>query len=428
MVIAIIIGLILLNGIFAMSEIALVSARRTSLSNDARRGNKSAKVALKLVDNPERFLSTVQVGITLIGILTGMYSGDVLAGDLALAFERLGMNAATAYAVAKITILIVVTYFTIVIGELVPKRIGMVAAEKISKIVARPMHWLSLIASPFVWALSKSTHAISKLLGLKNKGSKITEEEIKTLVREGMEGGAVKVVEQSIVDRVFSLGDRNLESIMTHRSDMVWLDVGMTPAQIMETIAANPFNKYPAADRSLDDIKGIVFLKDVFPQIGAEDFSLADVIRPAEFFYENMEVYEALEQMKQSHLTCALVIDEFGVVNGIVTLKDIMEALVGEMPDPGEEPDMVERADGSYLVDGQYSFYNFLERFDVENDSAASDFNTLGGLFLDRLGRIPKEGDSISWQGFEFEIMDMDGARIDKILVTPPSPSGETEQ
>lgn len=428
MVILIIIGLILLNGIFAMSEIALVSARRTSLSNDARRGNKSAKAALKLVDNPEKFLSTVQVGITLIGILTGMFSGDVLAGDLAPAFEKWGMSPATAYAAAKIAIVIVVTYFTIVIGELVPKRIGMAAAEKISKISARPMHWLSLAATPFVWILSKSTYAVSKLLGLKNRGSKITEEEIKTMVREGMEGGEVKVVEQGIVDRVFSLGDRNLESIMTHRSDIVCLDAEMTPARIGEIIAANPFNKYPVVDRSLDNIRGVVFLKDMFAKIGTGGFSLADVMRPAEYLYENMEVYEALEQMKQSHLTCAFVIDEFGVVNGMVTLKDIMEALVGEMPEPGGEPDMVERADGSFLVDGQYSIYSFLERFDVQADYSGNDFNTLGGLFLDRLNRIPKPGDKLSWMGFEFEIMDMDGARVDKILVSRlPAPDAKEQ-
>lgn len=422
MIIIVIICLILLNGIFAMSEIALVSARRTSLSGEAKRGNSSAQRALNLVDKPEKFLSTIQVGITLIGILTGMYSGDILANDLAPVLEKWGMGAATAHTVAKVGIVIVVTYLTIVLGELVPKRIGMVAAEKISKAVAGPMHALSTVATPFVWILSKSTAGISKLLGLKDRGSKVTEEEIKTLLREGMEGGEVQEVEQDIVERVFTLGDRNLESIMTHRSDMVWIDVGMTAAEVRELVSGNPFSKYPVADGNLDNIAGILFLKDVFADIDSPDFSVRAAMSPAEYLYENMEVYAALEHMKISHLSCALVTDEFGVVNGMVTPMDIMEALVGEMPDAGEEPEIVDRGDGSYLIDGQYSFYSFLEYFDITDDHPHAEYNTLGGLILDELGRVPKTGENLSWDGFVFEIVDMDGARIDKVLATRAAP------
>lgn len=418
MVILIILGLVLLNGIFSMSEIAVVSARRTSLSNEAKRGSSSARAALRLMNNPDRFLSTVQVGITLIGILTGMYSGDALAGDFAPILEGWGMNSAYAYTAAKVIIVVLVTYVTIVLGELLPKRIGMYASEKIAKFIAKPMHWLSVIATPFVWILSKSTAALSKLLGIKGKASTVTEEEIKSMIREGTEGGEVQMVEQDIVERVFSLGDRNLESIMTHRSDIIWLDINKSAEQINEIIKEHPFTKYPVADGNMDHVEGIVFLKDMFGKIESPAFSLKECVRPADYLYENMEVYAALENMKQRRLTCALIIDEFGTVNGMVTLKDIMEALVGEMPEPDEEPDIVKRGDGSYLVDGQSSFYNFLDYFDRTDLYPDNEYNTLSGLILARLGSIPKVGNTITWGDFVLEIMDMDGARIDKVLVT----------
>lgn len=414
----IILGLILLNGIFAMSEIAVISARKTSLNADARRGSKSAKAALKLADNPDRFLSTVQVGITLIGIVTGLYSGDVLAVHFAPVFEKLGMSAAYAYPVAKVVIVIVVTYLTILFGELVPKRIGMTAAEKVSKAIATPMYWLSIVAYPFVWLLSKSTSGLYQLLGIKDMGTKVTEEEIKSLVQEGTEGGEVREVEQDIVERVFTLGDRDLESIMTHRSDLVWLDVNMTKKDIRAVIEANPFDKYPVAVGNLDEIVGIAFIKDMFLKIDSTDFDIRRVVRPAEYLYENMEVYTALEKMKTGHIQCALVSDEFGTVKGMVTLLDIMEALVGDIPEEHEEPDIVERAEGGYLVDGQCSFYDFLEYFDLAELYAKYDYNTLSGLILQHLGNIPRTGEIVRWHDFTFEVVDMDGARIDKVLVT----------
>lgn len=420
MEIAIIVALILLNGIFSMSEIAVVSARKSSLNNEAKRGNKSAQSAVNLANNPDRFLSTVQVGITLIGILTGLYSGDVLADDFAKVLSNTGIPQQYVLTVSKVSIVIVVTYFTIVFGELVPKRIGLSAAEKIAKFIARPMHYLSIAASPFVWVLSKSTSLIFNLLGIKNSDTKVTEEEIKSMIQEGIEVGEVQEVEQDIVERVFTLGDRDLESIMTYRGEIVWIDTDMTNQEIIGIIQNNPFDKYPVGNKDLDHVEGIVHLKDMFGKIEDPDFDIMQVVRPVHYFHENMEVYSALEEMKMKHVQYALVCDEFGIVRGIVTLKDILEALVGTILDPHEEPDIVQRQDGSCLVDGQCSFYDFLTYFKKGDLYSKYEYNTLSGLILDLLEHIPRTGELLTWKGFSFEIVDMDGARIDKVLVKRP--------
>jgi len=400
-----------------MSEIAVVSARKSSLKSEAKRGNKSAQAAVALSENPDRFLSTVQVGITLIGILTGLYSGDVLAEDVSMLFINAGMAAQYAYPLSKFGIVIVVTYFTIVFGELVPKRIGMSSAEKIAKIIARPMYYLSKIVSPFVWILSKSSALMFSLLSIDLSDSKVTEEEIKSMVIEGAEDGEVQDVEKDIVERVFNLGDRDLESIMTHRGEIVWIDTDMTNEEIVELIHKYPFDKYPVGTKDLDHVLGIVYLKDMFGSIETPDFDIKTVVRPVQYFYENMEVYSALEDMKSNHISYALICDEFGAVKGIVTLKDILEALVGTLLDPHEEPDIIQRQDGSCLVDGQCSFYDFLVYFKMGELYNKYDYNTISGLVLDKLGHIPKTGETMKWKSFSIEIIDMDGARIDKILV-----------
>lgn len=417
MEIAIIVLLILLNGVFSMSEIAVISARKSSLKTEAKRGSKSAQTAIKLSENPDRFLSTVQVGITLIGILTGLYSGDVLAGDVSALFISLGLSANYAYPLARFGIVIIVTYFTIVLGELVPKRIGMSSAEKVAKAIARPMHYLSVIVSPFVWLLSKSSALIFRMLGISLSESKVTEEEIKSMVIEGAEDGEVQDVEKEIVERVFNLGDRDLESIMTNRGDIVWIDTDMTNDEIVALIHKYPFDKYPVGTKDLDHVLGVVYLKDMFGKIESPDFDVKSVVRPVQFFSESMEVYSALADMKANHISYALVCDEFGAVRGIVTLKDILEALVGTLLDPQEEPAIVQRQDGSCLIDGQCSFYDFLVYFRMGDMYSKYDYNTVSGLILDKLGHIPKTGEILKWKGFIIEIVDMDGVRIDKILV-----------
>lgn len=418
MEIFIIIGLILLNGILSMSEIALVSARKARLELDAKRGNKSAQTALKLAGEPDRFLSTIQIGITLIGILTGLYSGEAFAYNLAEVVRHVPVLEPYALGVSKTIIVRIVTYLTLIMGELVPKRIGMGYAERVSMLVAKPMYFLSKLALPFVWLLSKSTSLVIKITGIKaNEENKVTEEEIKAIVKEGFDGGEVQEVEQDIVERVFNLGDRNVGSIMTHRSDLVWLDVTDSIEKIREKVQENLFNIYPVASEKFDNIKGVVYLKDLFGRIDEPDFSLEEVIRPAQYLPENQSVYNALEQFKEARVKYGIVTDEFGGIQGIVTLKDIMEGLIGQVPEVGEEAEIVQRADGSWLVDGQYNFYDFLEYFDMEDLYAEHDYNTLSGLILEILERVPKTGETLTWLTFEFEIVDMDGARIDKVLV-----------
>ena len=418
MEIFIIVGLILLNGILSMSEIALVSARKARLELEAKRGNKSAQTALKLAGEPDRFLSTIQIGITLIGILTGLYSGEAFAYNLSEVVRHVPVLEPYALGLSKTVIVIIVTYLTLIMGELVPKRIGMGYAERVSMLVARPMFLLSKLALPFVWLLSKSTSFVIKITGIKaNEENKVTEEEIKAIVKEGFDGGEVQEVEQDIVERVFNLGDRNVGSIMTHRSDLVWLDVTDSIEKIREKVQENLFNIYPVASEKFDNIKGVVYLKDLFGRIDEPDFSLEQVIRPAQYLPENQSVYNALEQFKQARVKYGIVTDEFGGIQGIVTLKDIMEGLIGQVPELGEEAEITQLADGSWLVDGQYNFYDFLEYFDMEDLYAEHDYNTLSGLILEILERVPKTGETLNWLTFEFEIVDMDGARIDKVLV-----------
>lgn len=418
MEVLIILILILLNGFFAMSEIAMISARRSNLEMLARQGDVRAKRALELIEDPDKFLSTIQIGITLIGILTGIYSGNALAGKFGAQLALLGIPLKTATVVAQITIVILVTYLTLIFGELVPKRIGMNAAEKIAKLVARPMRVLSLLASPFVWLLSHSTSGVTRLLGLKKTETKVTEEEIRSIIREGTEDGEVQEVEQKIMGRVFSLGDRTVESIMTPRSEMIWIDTAMTPAQIRKCVNDDPHDRYPVGDGSLDKLIGIIYLKDLFVHIDEPRFDIRKYTSPIKFFHEEFEVYSVLEQLRIEQIGYGIICDEYGVTRGIFTLRDVFEALVGEIPDTNEEPDIVERADGSYLVDGQCPFYDFLSYFNAEENFAHSEYNTISGLIIDLLEHIPTTRERVTWHGFEFEIVDMDGVRIDKILVT----------
>ena len=403
MEIVIIILLILLNGIFAMSEIALISARRSNLELRARQGNAGARRALRIIEDPDKFLSTIQIGITLIGILTGIYSGDALAAKFGRELALLGIPLRTATIAAQVTIVVIVTYLTLIFGELVPKRIGMNTAEKIACAVARPMRALSVAASPFVWLLSRSTAAITRLLGLKESDNKVTEEEIRSIIQESVDDGEVRAV----------------DSVMTPRSEIVWIDIAMTTDQIRERVNRNPHSLYPVADGELDKLVGVVYLKDLFQHLAEPDFNLCKTLRPVKFFHESCEVYNAMDQLRSEQLGYGIVCDEFGVTRGIVTLKDIFEALVGEIPEDLDEPDIVRREDGSCLVDGQCSFYDFLAYFNMEEVIPHTAYKTISGLILDELDHIPQTGEKLHWNRFTLEIVDMDGARIDKILVTP---------
>ena len=419
MEIIIIIILILVNGFLSMSEMAVVSARKSKLETDAKKGSKSAKAALELADNPDNFFSTLQIGITLIGILTGLFSGEAFAADLSVYVAKISFLSPYAYMISKAIIVILVTYLTLVIGELVPKRLGMAKAESIAKFIAKPMMFLSKLAYPLVWILAKSSALISNILGLnKTKDSPVTEEEIKAMMKESLNDGELDEAEHDIVERVFDLGDRKISSIMTHRSELVTLDINDTKETLIRKIEGNLYNTYPVVSGKLDNIVGFVNLKALFVAVQKDDFSLKNIVAKAFYLPENMNLNKALEFFKKERIKSALITDEFGCVVGIVSLKDIMEAIVGEMLEEDELADIIEREDGTFIIDGRYSFYDFLAYFDKEymfDDDI--NFNTISGLIIDILEEIPQEGQKVRWHDFTFEIMDMDAARIDKVLV-----------
>lgn len=414
----IIISLILLNGLLSMAEMSVVSSRKSKLEMEAKKGDKGAQRALDLAENPDNFLSAIQIGITLIGILTGLFSGEAFAGDLAAVLEKVPFIGGYAYGISETLIVVSVTYLTLVFGELVPKRIALAKAEPISKAIAKPMTLLSRITSPAVWLLAKSTGAVMKLSGIKeDEENKVTEEEVKAVMRESLDDGEIDEVEHDIVERVFNLGDRNVSSIMTHRTDVVFLDIEDSVEELRLKVKENIYNTYPVISGEPDNIVGVAHLKNLFGTMDQPGFKLQDIL--AEVFYlpKDMSVYDALEKFKNGRMKSAIVTDEFGGVLGIVTLKDILEALVGAMPEENDANDWMVREDGSILVDGQYSFYDFLAEFDKEDMYQENDYNTISGLLIDILKEIPHAGQVVTWDEFRFEIMDMDGARIDKILV-----------
>lgn len=402
-----------------MSEIALISARKSSLKSEASKGSKSARKALGLQDNPDRLLSSVQIGITLIGLLTGLFSGNKIATLLAQVLADAGLEYRLASGLAQTLIIIVVTFLSIVLGELVPKRIGMNSAEKVAMVMAGPMSFISKLAKPVVWLLSKSTSLIICLLGVKEQESKVTEEEIKSIIQEGTDVGEVLPVEQDIVGRVFTLGDLTVSSIMTLRSDIVWLERSMTETEVRECIERNLYEEYPVVDNDLDHVVGILRLKDFVVNSGKPHFSLEKMLTRPTYFHENMSVYKTLEEMKSQKVSRALVCDEFGSCCGIITHKDILEALIGDMHDDIEDtPDIMERADGGgWLVGGQCMMYEFLDHFGLDEAMQDYEFTTVAGLILHTLERMPTVGECVRWGEFTFEVVDMDGPRIDKVIV-----------
>ncbi|MFT3702433.1 MAG: hemolysin family protein [Agriterribacter sp.] len=415
----IILGLILLNGIFSMAEIALVSSRRARLESQAAKGDKRAKHALELTEHPDTFLSTVQIGITLIGVLTSIFAGETLKDKLAEYLTQFKWLGSYVNGTATAIIVIIITYFTLVLGELVPKRIGLSSPETIAKLAARPMSILSKITYPFVWLLSKSTYLVVRLFNIKPKDNQVTEEEIKAIISEGTEQGTIEEAEQEIIERVFHLGDRNITSLMTHRNDIVWFNLLKDEEKIKEKVISDPHSVYPICDNDIDNIKGVVSIKDLY--VHENTTLLKEIMQPALFVPENNSAYQVLERFKETKGHCCFVVDEYGTLLGMITLNDILEAIVGEMPQVDvADYEIVERGDGSYFVDGQIPFYDFLSAFDKTEwmNEGEHNFDTLAGFILHQLERIPHTGDTLEWRGFTFEIADMDSHRIDKILVT----------
>jgi putative hemolysin len=414
----IILGLILLNGVFSMAEIALVSARKARLEAQAHRGDKRAKEALELSNHPDTFLSTVQIGITLIGILLGIYSGEKLKSDL-VGFLN-GFETIKPYSdpAATAIIVVIITYFSLVFGELVPKRLGLSRPETIAKLLAGPMRFVSLITHPFIWLLTKSTNIIVKLFNIQAKDTQVTEEEIKAIISEGTEQGTIEEAEQEIIERVFHLGDRNITSLMTHRSDIHWFDINDNEISIKEKIVREPHSIYPVCEGDIDNIKGIISLKDLYV---TNDLTLfKQIMKPALFVPENVTAYKVMEKFKEKRVHASFIVDEYGSILGMITLNDILEAIVGDLPEPDmEDYEITEREDGTFLVDAQIPFYDFLRSFEKTEwmNEGEQVFDTLAGFILHKLERIPQTGDKMDWQGFTFEIVDMDAQRIDKVLV-----------
>ncbi|WP_026309692.1 hemolysin family protein [Niabella aurantiaca] len=410
--------LILLNGLFSMAEIALVSARKARLEAQANKGDKRAEAALKLANHPDVFLSTVQIGITLIGILTGIYSGNKITGHIASFLEQFPAVAPYSKGIATTTVVIIITYFTLIFGELVPKRIGLSSPERIAKFAAQPMRWVSLITYPFIWLLTKSSGLIGKVFNIKSENSQVTEEEIKAIISEGTEQGTLEETEQEIIERVFHLSDRNITSLMTHRSDIVWFKVNDTEEMIREKILKEPHSIYPICEDEIDNIKGVISLKDLYTNKDTVPFK--DLMRPALFVPENNTAFRVMEKFKESQLHSCFIVDEYGSVLGMITLNDILEAIIGDMPEENEDDyEITRRDDHSFLIDAQIPFYDFLSYFDKAEwmNEGEQEFDTLAGFILHRLKQIPATGDTLDWNGFDFEIVDMDGHRIDKVLV-----------
>ena len=419
MEIIVIIILILLNGIFSMSEISLVSSKKNRLESASKKGSKGAKIALELASSPNRFLSTVQIGITLIGILTGIFSGENITKDLEADIARIQFFQNYAHPIAVSTVLVAITFFSLVFGELVPKRIGLTYPESIAKSISQPMKMISVATAPFIWLLIQTTELVLKLLRITpSVDNKVTEEEIKAIIREGTEDGEVQKIEQDILERVFYIGDRKVSSLMTHRSSMTFLESGFSKEQVRQTITEALHSIYPVYNKNPDTILGVVSLRSLFVNIDQENFNISSLLQEPIYITETTSAYKALEKFKKTNVHYALVTDEYGMLQGIVTLDNILQALVGNASEFNQnEIKLEKREDGTWLVDGHYPLHDFLIYFELDDLVHNYEINTISGLILNELAHIPKEGEKLKWRNFELEILDMDGVKIDKVLI-----------
>jgi putative hemolysin len=402
-----------------MSEIALISARKNRLETAAKKGNTNAKVALDLANSPNKFLSTVQIGITLIGILTGIYSGEKVTDDVKFFYDGFTILQPYSQSLSVGTVVVILTFFSLVLGELLPKRIGLNYPEAIAKGVAVPMKIMSVITAPFIWLLTHSTDFILSVLKIKpTADGKVTEEEIKAIIKEGTEGGEVQEIEQDIVERVFHIGDRKVNSLMTHRKSIVFLSLEDNVEELKTKVLDELHSVYPVCEENLDDVIGVVLLKDLFANFEKGNFDLKSITRDPFYFIEHTSAYKALENFKKTKVHYALVTDEYGVFQGIITLNDILEALVGDAADfYADDFKLIAREDGTWLVDGHYSLHDFLTYFDMDDLTNDYDVTTVSGLIMTELGNIPKQGEKLIWNKLEMEVIDMDGVKIDKVLV-----------
>lgn len=416
--IVIIVFLALLNGLLAMSELAVVSSRRSRLEQMYKNGNKGANAALYLLENSSRFLSTVQIGITLIGLIAGAFSGATLGHRLGVWLDSFDLISPYGNAIGIGITVICVTYLSIIIGELVPKRIAFAQPEKIAAVIARPMQTLSLIFIPAVWLLHVSTEAILRLFHLSaRRESGITEDEVKSLITEGTRAGVFAPQEKEMIDGVLKLADRPVRAVMTPYSRITWLDAQSDHNTILSKFETNHFSRILVCDGTLDKPVGAIDAKDLLPKaLTCTDIKLSDLISPILYVPENTSILMVLNQFKKEKLHIAAVIDEYGRTKGLITLTDVIEAVAGDLPERGKETplEITTRTDGSWLIDGMLPTDELEEVIGI---SISESLKTLAGFMMDQLGQIPEVGDSFNYGSYRFEVVDMDGNRIDKVLV-----------
>jgi len=421
------------NGIFSMSEMAIVSSRKVRLQEMADRGNVKAKAALALTNSPNRFLSTVQVGITLITILTGVLGGATLAEPMAKAIAQIPQLARSSGAIASALVVIFITYLSLIVGELVPKRLALNNPEKIALTIAIPMRLMERLTAPVVFLLSLSTDLLLKLMGgtVASNEPQITEEEIKVLMRQGTAEGTFDAAEQDMIERVFSLGDEPVSALITSRLDIVWLDINDSLDVTRQKMTESRHSRYPVCQESLDNVLGIIHVKDLLAQPN-QAIDIPSVLRQPLFLAESTHALKVLELLKKTGNQLALVVNEYGVTQGLITLNDVVEVIIGDIPfeDEEQEEEAIQREDGSWLMDGRLAIDDFKELLNIEElpGEERDNYQTLGGFVITQLGHIPKSSDHFEWDGFRLEVMDMDGNRVDKALVIPPPPIQSTEE
>lgn len=412
--------LIVINGVFAMSEIAVVSSRRARLQQRAERGDVGARRALELAEHPNRFLSTVQIGITAVGIFAGAYGGATLAGELGVYLDRIPALAGWGERVALVLVVLAITYLSLVVGELVPKRIGLNHPERIASRVARPMHALSVAAAPLVRILSFSTDSLLRLLGFRKADEPpVTEAEVSALLEQGTDAGVFEEEEQELVERVFWLGDQRAGALMTPRLQVAWVDINDPPETQRAAMMRDPRTRYLVCDDEIDHVVGMVESKDLWAQVlDGGDLDLRRVLRKPLFVPEAMRALRLLEAFRESGIHMAVVLDEYAGVEGVVTLNDVLEGLAGDLVETGQ-PRVVQREDGSWLVDASLGMDEFRDALDLpeRRGDERDEYRTLGGFVVTTLGRIPRAGEWFVADHLRYEVVDMDGHRVDKVLV-----------
>jgi len=421
--------LLLTNGIFSMSEMAIISARKTRLQQLAETGNRYARLTLKLADDPNKFLATVQIGITLIGILSGAFGGATLARTIAVWLDTIPSLKPYSEAISVAVIVIIITYLSLIIGELVPKRLALNSAERIAIVMAAPMNFLSVLASPLVKFLSLSTNFVLRLLNIKpTTEPMITQEEIEILIEQGTQSGALEEAEQDILESVLRLDEQRVGTVMTARPQIIWLDLEDPPEVTQQKIIRSPYSRFLLSKDDLDNFLGVVYAKDILTQnLSDRPLDLGALTRPPLFVPENMSTLKLLDLFKQRGTHVAVVIDEYGVIQGMVTDTDILESIVGDLPanDEPEEPEAIQRDDGTWLLDGMLPIDRLKKLFDLEHlpDEELGDYQTVGGFVIYIMESIPVSGEWFECGNLRFEVVDMDRHRVDKVLVTPIRPN-----